>query len=116
MNKDKFTKTNSLSIWNSLFELFNNMIQDHRLTMRTQLVTKEPSLPIILSLIPFFFGINDYLQSEYYSIQRKYFFNKNLPGVTSPSDKIDWETFSILKSKNLNFSTSYWIQKFVNSY
>ena len=108
MNKDKFTKTNSLSIWNSLFELFNNMIQDHRLTMRTQLVTKEPSLPIIISLIPFFFGVNDYLQSEYYSIQRKYFFNKNLPGVTSPSDKIDWETFSVLKSKNLNFSTSYW--------
>ena len=108
MNKDKFTKTNSLSIWNSLFELFNNMIQDHRLTMRTQLVTKEPSLPIILSLIPFFFGINDYLQSEYYSIQRKYFFNKNLPGVTAPSNKVDWETFSILNYKNLNFSTSYW--------
>jgi ATP-dependent Zn protease len=108
MNKDKFIKTNSLSIWNSLFELFNNMIQDHRLTMRTQLVTKEPSLPIIISLIPFFFGLNDYLQSEYYSIQRRYFFNKNLPGVTSSSDKIDWETFSILKSKNLNFSTIYW--------
>ena len=108
MNKDKFTKTNSLSIWNSLFESFNNMIQEHRSAMRTQLVTKEPSLPIIISLIPFFFGLNDYLQSEYYSIQRKYFFNKNLPGVTSPSEKIDWETFSLLKYKNLNNSTSYW--------
>jgi ATP-dependent Zn protease len=108
MNKDKFTKTNSLSIWNSLFESLNNMIQDHRVSIRTQLVTKEPSLPIIISLIPFFFGLNEYLQTEYYPIQRKYFFNKNLPGVTSPSEKIDWETFSILKSKNLDFSTTYW--------
>ena len=108
MNKDKFTKTNSLSIWNSLFESLNNMIQDHRLSMRTQLITKEPSLPIIISLIPFFFGLNDYLHNEYYFIQRKYFFNKNLPGVTSPSDKIDWETFSILRAKNLNTSTTYW--------
>ena len=78
MNKDKFTKTNSLNIWNSLFESFSHKIQDHRLSMRTQLVSKEPSLPIIISLIPFFLGLNDYLQSEYYFIQRKYFFNKNL--------------------------------------
>ena len=108
MNNDKFTKTNSLSISNSFVESFFHKIQDHRLSVRTQLVAKEPSLPIIISLIPFFFGLNDYLQSEYYSIQRKYFFNKNLPGVISPSDKIDWETFTILKNKNLNDSTSYW--------
>lgn len=108
MNKDKFTKTNSLNIWNSLFESFSHKIQDHRLSMRTQLVSKEPSLPIIISLIPFFLGLNDYLQSEYYPIQRKYFFNKNLPGVISPSDKIDWETFTILKNKNLNTAVSYW--------
>jgi ATP-dependent Zn protease len=91
-----------------LFESFSNKIQDHRLSVRTQLVSKQPSLPIIISLIPFFLGLNDYFQSEYYSIQRKYFFNKNLPGVISPSDKIDWETFTILKNKNLNTSVSYW--------
>jgi ATP-dependent Zn protease len=108
MNKDNFTKLNSLSIWNSLFESFYSMIQNHRLSVRTQLVTKEPSLPIIISLIPFVLGLNDYLQSEYDLLQRKYFFNKNLPGIISPSEKIDWETFTILKNKNLNTSTSFW--------
>jgi ATP-dependent Zn protease len=108
MNNDKITKTNSLSTWNSIFESVLTKIQEHRFSVRTQLVTKEPSLPIIISLLPFFFGLNNYFQSEYYSFQRKYFFSKNLPGVTSAPSKIDWETFTILKNKNLSDSITYW--------
>ena len=82
MNKDKFTKTNSLNIWNSLFESFSHKIQDHRLSMRTQLVSKEPSLPIIISLIPFFLGLNDYLQSEYYHTSSSFERYQKLPSQT----------------------------------
>ena len=92
----------------SIFQLISSKLIEHRLSMRAQLFTTQPSLPIIISLLPFFFGFNEYFQREYYSIERKYFFNKNLPGLTTKAEKIDWETFVLLNKKNLTDSILYW--------
>ena len=92
MHKDDFKKTNSLRIffhsWNFLFQTITTKLSDHRLAMRTQLQSAEPSLPLVISLLPFLFGFHQYLQTEYYSVQRKYFFNKNLPGLISKPERI----------------------------
>ena len=112
MHKDDFKKTNSLRIffhsWNFLFQTITTKLSDHRLAMRTQLQNAEPSLPLVISLLPFLFGFHQYLQTEYYSVQRKYFFNKNLPGLISTPEKINWDTFILLKNKNLTDSITYW--------
>ena len=112
MHKNNFNKLNSLRGFfqplKSIFQLISLKLTDHRVSMRTQLLTNQPSLPIIISLLPFFFGFNDYLQNEYSVVQRKYFFNKNLPGLTSTSELVDWETFVLLNNKNLTDSILYW--------
>jgi ATP-dependent Zn protease len=112
MHKNNFNQLNSLRGFfqplESIFQLISSKLTDHRVSMRTQLLTNKPSLPIIISLLPFFFGLNEYFQTEYYSLQRKYFFNKNLPGLTSRSETVDWETFLLLNNKNLTDSILYW--------
>lgn len=112
MHRDKLNQTkfspNFLNFWIDFFNPLKTQIINHRQNIRTQLTSRQPSLAILVSLIPFLFGFNQYINTQYFSIQRKYFFHKNLPGLQLTPEQINWDTFIVFKNINMLNSSIYW--------
>lgn len=108
MHRDKFNETKFIKFWIDFVNPLKIQIINHRLNTRTQLTSRQPSLAILVSLIPFLFGFNQYINTQYVSIQRKYFFHKNLPGLKLTPEQINWDTFILLKYINIPNSSIYW--------
>jgi hypothetical protein len=108
MHRDKFNETKFIKFWIDFVNPLKIQIINHRLNIRTQLTSRQPSLAILVSLIPFLFGFNQYINTQYVSIQRKYFFHKNLPGLKLTPEQINWDTFILLKHINIPNSSIYW--------
>nr|WIL95538.1 ATP-dependent zinc metalloprotease FtsH [Picochlorum sp. BH-2019] len=108
MHRDKFNETKFIKFWIDFVNPLKIQIINHRLNTRTQLTSRQPSLAILVSLLPFLFGFNQYINTQYVSIQRKYFFHKNLPGLKLTPEQINWDTFIVLKHINIPNSSIYW--------
>lgn len=108
MHRDKFNETKFIKFWIDFVNPLKIQIINHRLNTRTQLTSRQPSLAILVSLIPFLFGFNQYINTQYVSIQRKYFFHKNLPGLKLTPEQINWDTLIVLNHINIPNSSIYW--------
>lgn len=112
MHRDKFNETKFSSkfikFWINFVNPLKIQIINHRLNTRNQLISRQPSLAILISLIPFLFGFNQYINTKYFLIQRKYFFHKNLPGLKLTPEQINWDTFVLFKNLNITNSSIYW--------
>ena len=77
------------------------LIQQHRNATRTKLLINPINIATFISILPFILGFYDFLNQKY-PAQRKYlFFEKNLPSIGIPNEKMRWDTFQyIVKDQN----------------
>lgn len=86
------------------------LIENHRLSVRTSVNTRPVNFTTILSIFPFVIGFFYFLTKKYPIELNQYFFVKNLPGLSRPSEKLNWDTVHYLlkpslKKENLKSST-----------
>lgn len=62
------------------------------------------TLIIILSSLPVLIGFVEFLNQKYSASKKGVFFEKNLPGLSFPTQKIHWETFQYLNQNKKIFS------------
>lgn len=96
-----FTKTFLLKMSETIVESVNN----HKNSTRVKLAVRPINFVTLTSLLPFIIGFYGFLNQKY-PFHRKYlFFEKNLPNLSVPTEKIDWETFQyIIEKENIVFS------------
>ena len=111
MNKEKYisnTRFDAANLFNKtknfLVEIPERvfiLIENHRNSTRLKLSFNPVNMATFLSFFPFILGFYEFLNQKY-PAQRKYlFFEKNLPSLSIPTEKIHWETFQyILKDQN----------------
>lgn len=84
--------TLSTNIWSYL--------QKHRISARTKLQIQPLKSTTFLSLLPFILGFWYFVQQKYPVKKTNLFFEKNLPGMSVPTEKLQWETFQYLLKNN----------------
>ena len=82
----------STNIWSHL--------QKHRTSARTKLQIQPLKSTTFLSLLPFILGFWYFVQQKYPVNKTNLFFEKNLPGMSVPTEKLQWETFQYLLKNN----------------
>ena len=114
------------NLWSNLQNKITLKLQQHRLSTRVKLQIKPLKTVTFLSLLPFFLGFWYFVQQKYPLKKTNLLFDKNLPGISVPTEKLDWETFQyILKynkftSATQNFTnlpsaqnTIYWTDRYI---
>nr|ATZ81806.1 ATP-dependent zinc metalloprotease FtsH [Picochlorum sp. 'soloecismus'] len=91
-------------IWEPTIE----QIESHRVTMREQLQKNDLNFFILLSVLPFILGFNQFLMQYLLGEQKKFFFIKNLPGINFSTEKFDWQTFTMLNSLPNSQTVLFW--------
>lgn len=91
-------------IWEPTIE----QLQSHRFSIREQLQRNDLNFFIFLSLLPFIFGFNQFLMQYLFGEQKKFFFSKNLPGINFPTEKFNWQTFTMINSLPTIKTNVYW--------
>ena len=111
MNKEKYIFNTRSHVANFFLQTKNFLvrfpdrvfilIENHRNSTRLKLSFSPVNVATFLSFFPFILGFYEFLNHKY-PAQRKYlFFEKNLPSLSIPTEKIHWETFQyILKNQN----------------
>ena len=99
----------------SISERFLVTIQSYRLYFRSKLKLQPLNIITFLSLFPFFIGFWSFVQQKY-PFQKTYiFFEKNLPGISIPTEKINWDTFQYILKEKPFFQTPanniYWSER-----
>ena len=64
-------------------------------------LTSKKNFTIIFSVLPIVLGFSVFLNQKYSVDKKSVFFEQNLPGLSTPTEKLRWETFHyLLKDKN----------------
>lgn len=92
----------------STISKLNETIRNHRLNVREQILSKSLNFSILISILPFILGFNDFLKSRYFINQQKLLFQKNLPGLTYTSEKVSWDTFQQLADLPIADTQTFW--------
>lgn len=121
MDTEKKVIQNSVSdmyeeknLFRQLFKLSVSGLQNHKEWIRKKMPQIDGNLPLVLSILPFLLGFFQFINYKYPSEQKKFFFEKNLPGLRIPSEKLHWDTFEyLLETRNFLSSTDkiYWSSK-----
>lgn len=82
----------STLFWQVTFKKTQILIHNHRLLIRTTVSKNSLDLKTILSIIPFALGFGVFLSKKSSIELNQYFFAKNLPGLSLPSEKLNWDT------------------------
>ena len=99
----------NFKIWRLTFSKLNFSIQEYRTWTKNSIVNsckQTINFKIGLSFFPFLFGISEMILSRYQDQTFSYFIQKNLPGISLSPQKLSWETFQYITSKNLNLKES----------
>ena len=102
-----------------LFQITNTAVQlkitEHKLSIRTRIVSSPLNFSTFISLVPLLFGFYQFLETKYQSQFSQFMFQKNLPGLSLPVEKLEWETFQyILNNRSENLFSNYNVQWFEN--
>ena len=84
------------NLWSNLQNKITLKLQQHRLSTRVKLQIKPLKTVTFLSLLPFFLGFWYFVQQKYPLKKTNLLFDKNLPGISVPTEKLDWETFQYI--------------------
>ena len=81
------------------------IFNQHKNFVRTRLILKPKNINTFLSILPFIIGFSQFLTQKYSSKKNNLFFEQNLPGLSLPTQKINWDTFQYLyKNTQTDFS------------
>lgn len=108
---DMHEKTN---LFSQFFKLSRSILQNHQEWIRKRFNQTPGNLPLVLSILPFLLGFFQFINYKYPGEQKKFFFEKNLPGLKIPSEKIYWDTFEYLVDTKYFLSPPdqiYWSSK-----
>jgi len=80
-------------------------IDNHKSFIRSKLVFPQTNFTTVLSILPFILGFSQFLNQKYSSQRNNLFFEQNIPGISLPTQKIDWDTFQyfVKQQKTPNF-------------
>jgi ATP-dependent Zn protease len=76
-------------------------IFEYRLAMRLKIITRPFNLITIASILPFFLGFFDFLNQN--QQLKKTLFEKNIPGLTIPTESVNWDTFRYFTETKKDF-------------
>jgi len=94
-----------VKIFANTAEFFFNSLQSHKNSARLKLSVYPTNFATLVSILPFILGFYEFLNQKYPSERKYLFFEKNIPTLNVPTEKINWETFQyFLKDQNLFFS------------
>ena len=100
MKREKFPKFMKFV---DFFKLSTNIwshLENHRISARTKLQLQPLKSATFLSLLPFILGFWLFVQQKYPLKKTNLFFEKNLPGMSIPTEKLQWETFQYILKYN----------------
>jgi ATP-dependent Zn protease len=111
-SKSFFSKISTL-----VLQPMGDGLQKHRLSLRKKLQLQPLNIITFVSLFPFFVGFSHFVQQKY-PFQKTYlFFEKNLPGMSVPTEKIHWDTFQYIWKNNKFFQSVendvYWSERHI---
>lgn len=113
--KQNYRPTGILPRVVSISEQFIVSIQSYRLYFRSKLKLQPLNIITFLSLFPFFIGFWSFVQQKYPFKKTYIFFEKNLPGMSIPTEKINWDTFQYILKEKPFFQASanniYWSER-----
>lgn len=84
----------------SFFKVLFSFFELHRLSSRKNLNIRPLSFATVLSLLPFLFGLFHFFMKKYPGPLTNYFFEKNLPGLAVPTEKLNWDTVQYILKRN----------------
>jgi ATP-dependent Zn protease len=107
--KSKNSKIEEITDNDTEFKLGNkkyeNLFRQHKNFVRTWLNFNPGNINTFLSILPFIMGLSQFLNQKYSSQKNNLFFEQNLPGLSLPTQKINWDTFQYLhKNNQIDFS------------
>lgn len=76
-------------------------ISNHRLGLRSKILSTPLNLITIASLLPFFIGFYEFLNKN--QQLKRILFKKNIPGFDIPTEIINWDTFRYFKKNKKDF-------------
>jgi ATP-dependent Zn protease len=82
-----------------VLERLRRRITDHKFFLRKILAFPPFTLTTVLSLLPFILGLSQFLRQNYPNNPKHIFFEENIPGLRTPNEKYDWETYNLVGSK-----------------
>ena len=85
----------------SFSKFLSSFFENQRLTIRKNLTNHPLSFPTVLSILPFLFGFSYFFTKKYPGQLTNYFFEKNLPGLGIPTEKLNWDTVQYVLRPNL---------------
>ena len=85
----------------SFSKFLSSFFENQRLTIRKNLTNRPLSFPTILSILPFLFGFSYFFAKKYPGQLTNYFFEKNLPGLGIPTEKLNLDTVQYVLRPNL---------------
>ena len=83
------------------------ILQNHRASLKLKLKIQPLKNTTFLSLLPFFVGFWYFVQQKYPFKKTYLFFEKTLPGLSIPTEKLHWETLQYLLKYNKTTSASH---------
>nr|YP_009105734.1 cell division protein [Neocystis brevis]AIT94395.1 cell division protein [Neocystis brevis] len=108
----------NFKIWKISFIKFKFSIQEYRNWTRNSIVSnwqQNINFRIGLTFFPFVFGISQMILLRYQDQTFSLFIQKNLPSILLSPQKLSWETYEHITSKNLNlknfFLTNSYLEK-----
>ena len=113
MNQENINKVKKSNIFILVFGGVLNVIKlkitEHRSSKRDQISLKTINFSILISLLPFIIGFNQFLQT-YYINNNKLFLSQNLPGLFPNFERLNWETVQYLIDNQINDIDINWTQ------
>ena len=93
-------------IFSTIFWEFTNtkiqvLINNQRLSIRTSRINRSLNFIKVLSLLPFIIGFSFFFKKKYPAQLTSYFFEKNIPGLSFPTEKLNWDTVQYLLKPRL---------------
>lgn len=76
-------------------------ISNHRLGLRSKILSTPLNLITIASLLPFFIGFYEFLNKNHQL--KRILFKKNIPGFDIPTEVLNWDTFRYFKKNKKDF-------------
>jgi len=117
MKKDKYSPKKIISVldlsnlsikfWTTIRKTTQLILQNHRASLKLKLKIQPLKNTTFLSILPFFIGFWYFIQQKYPFKKTYLFFEKTLPGLSIPTEKLHWETFQYLLKYNKTTSTSH---------
>ena len=95
----------SKKLWQIAGTKIEIALYEHQLAVRLSIKYQPMNIATLASILPFVVGFSQFLTQKYQTQLNHVFFQKNVPALGLPTEKLHWDTVQYLLKDQSNFFT-----------